>query len=124
MTESLATQLSASSYRADRRAALGLLLTSVPAALSGIAQWIIYRTYNRYHLQEGLDLYWYAVNMNLVLELSPLILVGVVCLVISGGLFISLRNHARWSSKAAYAAHWCVSAALLLQLFFLRVPFR
>src|SRR5262245_10190226 len=91
-----------------------VLLAGLALGFALSAAWVINSTYEQYRRRADFDMPdWVAINMDLTAKVLPLGLAGGLCLLVSGGLFVTWAGRAGWVMRAGFTLQWFVSAAIV-----------
>jgi hypothetical protein len=98
----------------DTSAGFSVLLTALSTAFVLWSMWIVFSTYSRYQGRTDLDMPdWFVINMDLSAKVLPLLLGSVLCLLVSGALFLSWIGRAGWAMRIGFVVQWLVSATIV-----------
>ncbi len=107
----------------DTAAGWSVLLAALAIGFALWALWVINSTYERYRGRTDLDMPdWFVINMDLTGKVLPLAGAGGLCLLVSGGLFLSWAGRAGWAMRAGFVVQWLVSAAIVGLVALSRLP--
>ena len=107
----------------DTAVGVSVLLAALAIGFALWALWVINSTYDRLRGRTDLDMPdWFVINMDLTGKVLPLGAGGGLCLLVSGGLFLTWAGRAGWAMRAGFAVQWLVSAVIVGLVLLSRLP--